>query len=172
MTSERKIAANRRNARKSRGPRGAAGKSIASRNALRHGLAAITHHRSVSASEIEGFAKAICGDDADPSLFAQALVIADNELVLRAIAAQKVAVVERLRERSAIALAKGDNSLALAKARFLKCQQGYDELVALREQAPREIQGQVAAADPVQGNQRVPSGNRAAYSAPSENFFG
>jgi hypothetical protein len=39
MTSERQIAANRRNSRKSRGPRTAAGKSIASRNALRHGVA-------------------------------------------------------------------------------------------------------------------------------------
>jgi len=131
MTSERKIAANRRNAQKSRGPRTAAGKSIASRNALRHALAAITHRQPVSASEIERFAKAFSGGDTDPSLFEQALIIADNEWVLRAIAAQKVAVVDRLRERSAIALAKGDNSLALADARFLKSCQADAELTAL-----------------------------------------
>jgi hypothetical protein len=38
MASERQIAANRRNARKSTGPRSGAGKKRASRNAYRHGL--------------------------------------------------------------------------------------------------------------------------------------
>ena len=40
MASEKQIAANRRNARKSRGPRSAGGKARASRNATQHGLAA------------------------------------------------------------------------------------------------------------------------------------
>jgi hypothetical protein len=40
MASEKQIAANRRNAQKSRGPRSVAGKARASRNAIRHGLAA------------------------------------------------------------------------------------------------------------------------------------
>jgi hypothetical protein len=39
MASEKQIAANRRNARKSSGPRSVAGKARASRNAIRHGLA-------------------------------------------------------------------------------------------------------------------------------------
>jgi hypothetical protein len=38
VASEKQIAANRRNAQRSTGPRTAAGKSISSRNALRHGL--------------------------------------------------------------------------------------------------------------------------------------
>jgi len=38
MASERQIAANRRNARKSSGPHSGAGKKRASRNAYRHGL--------------------------------------------------------------------------------------------------------------------------------------
>jgi hypothetical protein len=38
MASERQIAANRRNASKSAGPRSQSGKSRASRNAYRHGL--------------------------------------------------------------------------------------------------------------------------------------
>jgi hypothetical protein len=38
MATEKQIAANRRNAQRSTGPRTAAGKSISSRNALRHGL--------------------------------------------------------------------------------------------------------------------------------------
>ena len=40
MASKRQIAANRRNARKSTGPKSAAGKAASSANALRHGLAA------------------------------------------------------------------------------------------------------------------------------------
>ena len=40
MTSKRQIAANRRNARRSTGPKSAAGKASSSANALRHGLAA------------------------------------------------------------------------------------------------------------------------------------
>ena len=42
MTSDRQLSANRQNSRRSSGPRSAAGSSRASRNALRHGLAAIT----------------------------------------------------------------------------------------------------------------------------------
>jgi len=38
MTSDRKVAANRRNAQKSTGPRTLSGKTIASMNALKHGL--------------------------------------------------------------------------------------------------------------------------------------
>jgi hypothetical protein len=129
MTSERKIAANRRNSQKSCGPRSAAGKAIASRNALRHGLAATLHMRPERSSELERLARAICGDDNDPLLLEQALVIAANERMLRSIDAQRTAVIERLRDIKSIALAKGDNSLALAKASFQHMQQNprYNE---------------------------------------------
>ncbi len=133
MTSARKIAANRLNGRKSGGPRSAAGKSIASRNALRHGLAAMIHRKAPPLQEVESFAKALCGDDDDPLLFDKALAIAQEEFVLRAITEQQLAVVGRLREPSAIALAKGDNSLKLADERFSKAKRDYDTLVALSD---------------------------------------
>jgi hypothetical protein len=120
MTSDRKIEANRRNSRKSCGPRSAAGKLVASRNALRHGLAAITCRRSVPPGEIEQFARALCSGDSDPVLFAQAVKIANNEVALRAIRAQQVAVIERLREPYIVPFAKKDNSLTLGKARFME----------------------------------------------------
>ena len=47
MASERQIAANRRNAKKSSGPRSAVGKARSRRNALRHGLAIAS--RTISA---------------------------------------------------------------------------------------------------------------------------
>ena len=104
---------------RSGGPRSAAGKSRASRNALRHGLAALTHRPPEPTGEVQRLARAICGGDDDPLLFEAAVAIAKNEIVRRAIKAQQVAVIERLRDKTAIALAKGDNSLELAKARFL-----------------------------------------------------
>src|SRR6478672_472838 len=98
MTSERQIAANRLNGRKSRGPRTTAGKSTASRNALRHGLAAIGRRQPIETADLERLAKALCRNDDDPTLYKQAVVIASHELVLRAISAQQIAVVERLRD--------------------------------------------------------------------------
>jgi hypothetical protein len=62
-------------------------------------------------------------------LFEQALVIAETELILRCVRTERVAVIERLRDGTAIALAKGDNSLAVGKARFLEGRLAYAELV-------------------------------------------
>ncbi len=134
MTSVRKIEANRRNGRKSRGPRTAAGKSIASRNALRHGLAAIAHPCSVSSRKIEGLAKAIVGTDSDPILFEQALVIAKCEALLQLVAHKKIAAIERLRDPTAVALAKGDNSLQVAQARAEQGRRAYDEYERLKRE--------------------------------------
>ena len=97
MSSERKVAANKRNSGKSCGPRTAAGKATASRNALKHGLSAVVNRQPAPSAESEQLAKAFCGTSENCELLAQARTIAANALVLRAIAAQKLAVVERLR---------------------------------------------------------------------------
>ena len=131
MTSARKVAANRRNSCKSCGPRTAAGKAIASRNALRHGLSADSHRQPAPSAEIEQLASAICGQDGNGALLEQARVIAANEFAFRAINAQKIAVVERLRDQTAIALAKGDNSLDLATGRFMQAWLAHREIEAL-----------------------------------------
>ena len=128
MSSERRTTVNRNNGRRSRGPRTKAGKVRASRNALQHGLAVIMHDQSIPSGEVACFAKAICGDDSDPALLAQAQVIAQNEMVLRAIREQQIAVVERLREPTAIALTKRDNSLKLAKARSKQTRRAVKEI--------------------------------------------
>ena len=128
MTSNNKIAANRRNGRESCGPRTAAGKSIASRNALRHGLAAFALRQSVPSAEINEFAGALCGDDRDPALFAQAVKIAENEMTLRAIRAQQVAVIERLREPYVAPFSRKDNSLELAKGRSFEAWLAHREI--------------------------------------------
>jgi len=132
MTSDKKIAANRINARKSCGPRTVSGKARVSYNALRHGLAATKHLNPRLPQNIERMAKAICGDDSDPLLFEQALVIAENEMVLGCVRAERVGVIERLRDVTAIALAKGDNRIALAKAKSREVRLACAELIPLR----------------------------------------
>jgi hypothetical protein len=143
MSSARKVAANRRNSCKSCGPRTAAGKAIASRNALRHGLSAIINRQSGPSSEIERFALAICDQDRDGALLEQARVIAANEFAFRAINAQKIAVVERLRDHTAIALAKGDNSLVLGKARFMQAWLAHREIEALVPKVREKYKDQI-----------------------------
>ena len=103
-------------------------------------------------AEIEQFARAIFGQSENPVLLGHARVIATNELVLRAIDVQKIAVVERLREPTTIALAKGDNSIELATARFhagLAGPQGNRS--ACSQENAREIQGSDAASAREQG---------------------
>ena len=133
MTSARKARANRLNGRKGRGPRTEAGKLRSSRNALRHGLAAAIHRPPLPQSHIEHFAETLCGDDRNPLLFEQALMIAENQMLLGLIEAQKLAVVERLWEPTETALVKGDNRLRLMRARVRRRQLAEKLLVPLRE---------------------------------------
>jgi hypothetical protein len=98
MTSERKFAANRINASRSTGPKTAEGKVRASRNALRHGLATITRHNHSVSAQIERIARAICGDDAPPAQYEQALIIAESEVVLLHVRTARVAAIERARK--------------------------------------------------------------------------
>src|ERR1700736_3607967 len=97
MISRARAEASRSNGRKSRGPRTAAGRSCASHNALRHGLAALTY-KPAAFAEVERIAKAICNGNTDPLLFEQALVIAENEMVRRCVRVEAIALIERLRD--------------------------------------------------------------------------
>ena len=74
-------------------------------------------------------AKAFCNGDTNPLLFEQALVIAENELVLRCVSAERIATIERMRDITAQPLTRKNNSLARAKARFGAAQLKYSELV-------------------------------------------
>ena len=127
MISRAKAEASRNNGRKSRGPRTAAGKSCASHNALRHGLAALTH-KPAAFAEVERIAKAICNGDTNPLLFDQALVIAENEMVRRCVRVEAIAMIERLRDITVNPLSR-DNSLTRAKVRFRRAKLRYRQLV-------------------------------------------
>jgi hypothetical protein len=143
LTSVRKQAANKRNSCKSCGPRSAAGKKIASRNALKHGLSAVVNRQPAPSAEIERLAKLICGSDANPALLEQARYIAANEFALRTINGHKIALVDRLREQTAIALSKGDNSFALATARFMQAWLAHREIQALVPEVRKKYRKQM-----------------------------
>lgn len=134
MTSQRAIQANRLNSRKSRGPRTSQGKRAASRNSRKHGLASLRSSEPADSAEIERLVRALCAGDRDAVLLAKARLVAENEMVLRAVRTQKLAVIERLRDPNTAPLAEGDNSLAQARARFeevKRAERTLDELVPM-----------------------------------------
>src|SRR6266550_487903 len=95
MASEKKIAANRLNAKRSAGPRTSRGKSRASGNAWRHGWAVAKSRHSTVSADVEGMAKAICGEYATPALYEQAVIIAECEILLLNLRAARVAAIKR-----------------------------------------------------------------------------
>jgi hypothetical protein len=101
MTSARRIAANRENARKSTGPRTQRGKSRASRNAVRHGLAAVNIGDSGVSDQVQRLAKAICKDESDPFRYEQAVIIAETQILLGRVRAARIAAIEPARKGSA-----------------------------------------------------------------------
>jgi hypothetical protein len=81
MTSQRKIDANKQNAKRSTGPRTESGKLRASRNAVRHGLAAKFGTDEVDIRNIETLAKALAADRPNcPTKAARAAALAQLEL--------------------------------------------------------------------------------------------
>lgn len=88
MTSKRKLAANRQNARSSSGPRTKAGKSRSAQNAFRHGLSISTYTDPAYMAAIEPVVREITGANASFEL---------RELALMIVAAQ----IDLIRSRQA-----------------------------------------------------------------------
>jgi hypothetical protein len=95
MASERQIATNRRNARKSIGPRCGAGKKRASRNAYRHGLTLSVISTTAVAKQLDKLVRKIAGDSKDAMVLERARAIAQAELDLARVRRAKVALIER-----------------------------------------------------------------------------
>lgn len=168
MSSQAKIAANRANGRKGRGPRTMAGKSKASRNALRHGLAAISRNNPEFFPEIEAVASAICNGATDPLLFEQALIIAENGFVLRCVQAERIAAIERHRDATATPLATGDLGFARAKATLARAKLTYKMLVKRQAQAsPSKRAATLGKAHVDAGQQSEPAARRHAARQPA-----
>ncbi len=83
MASEKQIAANRRNATRSTGPRTASGKSTSSRNAFRHGLSLPLEIDASVLAKLEGLTRTIAGreEDKDSMVAATEAAVAQLEML-------------------------------------------------------------------------------------------
>lgn len=94
MSSSARMAANRRNAQLSTGPKSAAGKDRVARNALRHGLATPVALDPALAPEIERLAREIAGADAEnPRRFELARRVAEAQVDIVRVRAAKRALL-------------------------------------------------------------------------------
>ena len=96
MSSAEQIAANRKNAQKSKGPRTAAGKARASRNSRKHALSTISHKNPLFAQQIEAIAHEICPATTNSGLWQQALIVGECTTILICVQAERIALTERL----------------------------------------------------------------------------
>ncbi len=85
MTSDRKIKANRANARASTGPKTAQGRARAARNALRHGLSLPVYSDPALSEEVEALAREIAGTDANAEIQELARRVAEAQIDLRRV---------------------------------------------------------------------------------------
>jgi hypothetical protein len=85
MTSERKIRANRANARASTGPKTGQGRARSARNALRHGLSLPVFSDRALSEEVEALAREIAGPDANTEIQELARQIAEAQIDLRRV---------------------------------------------------------------------------------------
>src|SRR4249919_1175456 len=96
MATERQIAANRINARKSTGPRSKHAKQRASRNAYRHGLSLSLTSSAAIAKRLDALARKIAGNSKNEVILQHARAAAQAELDLARVRQVKVALIERV----------------------------------------------------------------------------
>jgi hypothetical protein len=96
VASEPQIAANRRNGRKSTGPRSRGGKKRVSGNAYRHGLTLSIGSSTAFAKQLEQLARKIAGDTKDEVILQYARAVAQAELDLARVRRAKVALIQRV----------------------------------------------------------------------------
>lgn len=85
MTSERKIRANRENARASTGPKTVHGRARAARNALRHALSLSVYSDAGLSEEVEALAQDIAGVGANAEIRGLACRVAEAHIDLRRV---------------------------------------------------------------------------------------
>jgi hypothetical protein len=94
MASARQIAANRRNAQKSTGPKSESGKKRSSKNAYRHGLS-VPMSTVESEAQLKDLARQFAGDAADGRILALAERAAEAQLDLAQVRKAPTAMIER-----------------------------------------------------------------------------
>jgi hypothetical protein len=95
MTSSRRLAANRRNARLSTGPRGVSGKQSAAMNALRHGLSLPVLADPNLAKEVVELAERISKGSTDPQVQERARNIAAAQIDIERVRHVRYTLIAR-----------------------------------------------------------------------------
>ena len=96
MATEKQIAANRANAKRSTGPKTARGKMVSSRNAYRHGLSRPLSPSVDTSAKLEAIAQAVTGEGEEQLISAAEFARAQLELLrIRAKRAEMVTAIER-----------------------------------------------------------------------------
>ena len=85
MTSDRKIRANRANARASTGPKTTQGRIRSARSAIRHGLSLSIYVDPALSEEVEALAREIAGKDANAEIIMLARRVAEAQIDLRRV---------------------------------------------------------------------------------------
>src|SRR5262245_43217760 len=116
MASERQIAANRRNACKSTGPRSRAGKQRVSSNAYRHGLTFSVYASEDMAKRIDDMMRQIIGDVDDEVCRQLAHTVAEGHFDLARIRRTKVGLIESTRALAPPSEGSIDSEEALRRA--------------------------------------------------------
>jgi hypothetical protein len=116
MPSEKQVAANWRNARRSTGPRSIAGKRRVSRNAFRHGLSISVTANPALRDCIEQLAREIAGRTDDETKLAYARPVAAAEFDVARARQAKVALIERIKAFGTLDPPPGLNPIYLLRA--------------------------------------------------------
>jgi hypothetical protein len=96
VPTDKQVAANRRNSRRSTGPRSSTGKRRVGHNAYQHGLSISVSANPAFDDQIEELARAIVGATDDEKKFKHACVVAAAELDLARVRRAKVALIEQV----------------------------------------------------------------------------
>jgi hypothetical protein len=138
MTSPAKIAANRRNARRSTGPRSAAGKARARRNALRHGLATPVSLDHAAMNRINDLVFALTTELPSKLELELATLAAEAQAEIERVGQSKVSMVNfayaHLRDEGVRLLSAGERvALAFAgRTQILMACERYERRAILR----------------------------------------
>jgi hypothetical protein len=96
MATEKQIAANRENAKRSTGPKTVAGRLKSSRNAYRHGFSSPLPFDPATLAKVDAFAHALAGKEANEANFISASEFAEAQLELVRIRSTRTALNSKI----------------------------------------------------------------------------